>query len=304
MACGQRVENPCPLLLSPCHEGERPQRKLGDREVKASLKGKGQSPAEPCRPRTEGCPGALGSVPGVLALAPAASCCSDLGRGQPPTCPGGPPTPSRQQRLGGAEGTPRRSLRGASGPEGQSTPVCPQGWPSPAEWGHGPGAPPGGGARPRAPAGGGEGSRGRFSPGRALRPGLSGAPWGRGVHRGWQLAKGAPGRVQLWGRQSQQAAAFSLTADHPRLPAPLALLPFPPGQRSWPHPIQGELQGLPGPLQGPAPHSLSRLSPEGRSGGRGVCAAWGLQTRPPPGLAGGWGGAWFQQRLQESGCSA
>lgn len=50
VACGQRVENPCPLLLSPCHEGERPQRKLGDREVKASLKGKGQSPLNPADP--------------------------------------------------------------------------------------------------------------------------------------------------------------------------------------------------------------------------------------------------------------
>lgn len=172
VACGQGIEDPCPLLLSPCHEGERPQRKLGDREVKASLKGKGQSPAEPWRPRTEGCPGALESVDSCspwIPAAPAASCCSDLGRGWPPTCPGGPPTPSRQQCLGGAEGTPSCSQRGVLGPEGQSTPVCPQGWVSPAKWGHGLGAPPGGGAWLWAPAEGGEGSRGSprcFSPGR------------------------------------------------------------------------------------------------------------------------------------------
>lgn len=104
-----------------------------------------------------------------IPAAPAASCCSDLGRGWPPTCPGGPPTPSRQQCLGGAEGTPSCSQRGVLGPEGQNTPVCPQGWVSPAKWGHGLGAPPGGGAWLWAPAERGEGSRGSprcFSPGR------------------------------------------------------------------------------------------------------------------------------------------
>lgn len=120
----------------------------------------------------------------------------------------------------------------------------------------------------------------------SVRPGLWGAPWGRGVHRGWQLAKGAPGQVQLRGQQSQQAAAFSLTADHLRPPAPSALLPFPPGRGSWPHPIQGELQGLLGPLQGPAHHSLPRLSAWCRWSGRGVRAGRGLQTRPPPGCRG------------------
>ena len=112
----------------------------------------------------------------------------------------------------------------------------------------------------------------------SMRPGLWGAPWGRGVHRGWQLAKEAPGQVQLRGQQSQQAAAFSLTADHLRPPAPSALLPFPPGRGSWPHPIQGELQGLLGPLQGPAHHSLPRLSAWCRWSGRGVLA--GRVSRP------------------------
>ena len=282
VACGQGIEDPCPRYLVHVMRGNGHKENRGTERLRPPLRVKASHQLNPGDP---GLKVALEPWSPWIPAAPAASCCSDLGRGWPPTCPGGPPTPSRQQRLGGAEGTPSCSQRGVLGPEGQSTPVCPQGWVSPAKWGHGLGAPPSGGAWLWAPAEGARaagGARAAFLQ-KSGRTGLWGAPWGRGVHRGWQLAKGAPGQVQLWGQQSQWAAAFSLTADHLRPPAPSALLPFPPGRGSWPHPIQGELQGLLSPLQGPAHHSLPRLSPWCRWSGRGVRAGRGLQTRPPPG---------------------
>ena len=89
VACGQGIEDPCPRYLVHVMRGNGHKENRGTERLRPPLRVKASHQLNPGDP---GLKVALEPWSPWIPAAPAASCCSDLGRGWPPTCPGGPPT--------------------------------------------------------------------------------------------------------------------------------------------------------------------------------------------------------------------
>ena len=231
-----------------------------------------------------------------IPAAPAASCCSDLGRGWPPTCPAGPPTPSRQQCLGGAEETPSCSPRGALGPEGQSTQSTPRA----------------GSAQPRGATGSerplvAELGRGLLQEGmRAAEGACAAFLQGECEARAFGSPLGKRGAQRLavgqGGPRSGAAAGAAVTAGgclQPHCRPPEATNSSSPPALPGHIPSRGSsrtCRAPPGPCA-PQPAPAQPRVPLERQ--RCVCRI-GAPDPPTSRLS----RAWFEQRLQEFGCSA